>query len=194
VNHNTRFQTLVLTADHKWDRCVDHAVSRAQGALHQWPLVLANALLDVSVKVQVIRSSILPSMLYDMEVRGPDTRAPQKASASSAMANFAHLDDVVRQALRTAVGTNGTPSSWQDTSCVSNALLCGAVLPTHAENDLAHLRMLRLMRRVHLYEADAEQDPLVAATFHHVRRVAASQCWQHFLTQSPARVRPCNRI
>jgi hypothetical protein len=68
--------------------------------------------------------------------------------------------------LYTICGLSGHQGAWQDRACTATAVLRRdtAMLPVAAENDLAHLRLLReVRRRTHNVDDALLHDPLVAA-------------------------------
>jgi hypothetical protein len=79
----------------------------------------------------------------------------------------------VTASLLHAVGLLGASSSWQYASCVlSDVMLRDAmVLPVHAENDLAHLR---LRRQATQGLSAGSTDPLLTAVYTHMQSGAGT--------------------
>jgi hypothetical protein len=97
---------------------------------------------------------------------------------------FKDLEALLCNCLYTICGLHRRSGSWQDRACTASAILRRdmAILATAAENDLAHLRMLREVVR-HAGNADDVllHDPLAAAV-HSTCQAEGPQ--SHFLARS----------
>jgi len=173
TRRRTKYLGVLLDDECSWDQQAQRALGSGRAALHRWLAVLQNPRINVSIKVQALRTYIVPPMLYGMEIWGPSSRTGLQLRDTAFERQFAGMDQVLHKALKHATGVWRASSSWQDASCVRADIMMrdAAVLPVHAENDLAHLRLRR--RAVQGLSVD-DTDPLLAAVYTHMQRGAGT--------------------
>jgi hypothetical protein len=114
---------------------------------------------------------------------------------------FKDLEALLCNCLYTICGLCGQGRSWQDRACAASAVMRRdmAVLPMAAENDLAHLRLLReVVRRIDNADDALLRDPLVAAVYSSCQALTPSswlaQCSAERNTFPDTPAQPSNRV
>jgi hypothetical protein len=67
---------------------------------HRWLVVLRTPGIDVSVKVQALRTYIMPSLLCGIEVWGPSSRTGLQLRDAAFKDAFAGMDQILHNALK----------------------------------------------------------------------------------------------
>jgi hypothetical protein len=144
------------------------AQDKGRNAMYKWRPVFEHPHLHISVKLEALRSYLLPAVTYSMAIWPPpvprqrgrvDAPTPPLIPVSKTL-NHCSVGPY------TICGLRGRNGAWQDRACSASAILHRdtAVYPWLLK--LAHLRLLRqVMRRVDNADDAHLRNPLVAA-FH----------------------------
>jgi hypothetical protein len=139
--------------DCTWTLQATKALAKGRRACYRWRPIFARPQLHVSVKLEALCSYLLPVVTYGMEVWAPPVprqRGRVDTSSHAFGSGFKDLEALLCDCLYTTVcGLHGHSGSWQDRACTASAILPRdmAILPMAAENDPAHLRLLREVMR-----------------------------------------------
>ena len=183
-----------VTSDGKWVKHLQAQLSAARFKLHQWRPVLSNSSHVLVVKLQALRTYVMPCVQCAMEVISP--RAPDE------LAIVSEIDAFLEKALLLAVGIPVGLDSWRTRQCVKAAVVWHdlGVLRTMSQFELAHLRFdAKRMPALKQDAADssaAHDQPTLRRTdlTEHIRSsLASGHAWRAFVSRASQRLQiaPC---
>ena len=179
-----------ITSDGKWVKHLQAQLRAARYKLHQWRPVLSTPRHVLLVKLQALRTYVMPCVQYAMEIITP--RAPDE------LAIVSEMDVFLEKALLLAVGVPEGLDSWRTRRCVKAAVVWHdlGVLRTMSQFELAHLRFdAKRMPDLKQDEAGSmdmadEPTPRRAGLTAHIRAsLAPGHAWRASVLRAAQRLR-----
>ena len=148
---------LWLTSDCSWLRQIHHIKQKSTYALHAMRAPLQSGIFTFTTKLNIIKTCLIPSMTFGLEVWSPQTTAERTA--------FVSLDTLLVEAMHTVLGIRRGPGTWHVMRRLKSDVLFRdfAILRATHLSDAARARFRYradpILRRLTIRELELTDEP-----------------------------------